>query len=588
MEDMIQSPCLGRRRWRLFLSRLSLYYKNKYIMCKPVAEYMRLWRCLFLPLLGLPLAQQASAAFLNANIPVAVYTDFGQNKGRYQTGVTNALLRHLHESGVPLPPVDGVSSGTMSQEMINFESMVDKGNAAGIGYNFIATAQHVGLGDMGSPTFSAREVGAEHAIHYASIEYSDQNDLNNDRLFRLTPETDYKISRLSKLITDVTTSSVYRPAAGEVPDLEGAMLHGSCAGDTWSMEADGTKTNLTWGQKSPDGWMMDALGAAEWTEDGFVFGEEDKRGCTDDSFLFQTQVGSWGAEGVTETQPLPMAGYYGDSGSPVWIYNADAGRYEYLGALEAADLSKTTQGTGAGNWTCETMESFDREILCGAETTICLQSVVHQDSETLTDTACNASTTPWRGTVTREDGTLITDFIGVQDGLHTWLSLNEEMDKEAWYAYGNEYLNASTTEGSKDLSYADLFMTENLVFRAGTEEEVLIRLEGNVDLGIGYVEFSAGERERASFVIASGGEGDYLLHSAGYVVGQGVEVTLTLTNEADYAREWRKVGGGRCASVVKGITMWRSIWGGQAIHGWRGQGDMRRTMCWSTAARWWC
>ncbi|MCD8061183.1 MAG: hypothetical protein LUE13_02395 [Akkermansiaceae bacterium] len=87
-------------------------------------------------------------------------------------------------------------------------------------------------------------------------------------------------------------------------------------------------------------------------------------------------------------------------------------------------------------------------------------------------------------------------------------------------------------------------MTENLLFKSATGSNQIV-VEADVDLGIGYVQFSKGEDQDSVSFTVSGAAPGAMLNSGGYVIDEGVSVHLQLTNtDAAYMREWRKTGAG--------------------------------------------
>lgn len=106
----------------------------------PLQLFRRLIRILSVPCFTL--GSVSMGGIMHQDASFQTYTDFGQNMGRYSTGATNALLQHLHADGVIISYTGGQADQKLAHEMISFESQTDKGNAAAVGYNFIATVWH--------------------------------------------------------------------------------------------------------------------------------------------------------------------------------------------------------------------------------------------------------------------------------------------------------------------------------------------------------------------------------------------------------------------------------------------------------------
>ena len=49
----------------------------------------------------------AFGSYLHSDVSIQTYTDFAQNRGRYQTGATNALLQHLNAGGLTVSYTGG-------------------------------------------------------------------------------------------------------------------------------------------------------------------------------------------------------------------------------------------------------------------------------------------------------------------------------------------------------------------------------------------------------------------------------------------------------------------------------------------------
>lgn len=460
---------------------------------------------------------------LHNDIDLLTYTDFGQNRGRYSTTEVNELLAALNKNGVTISYTGGQETYTLPQAMIHFGSVVDKGNSAAVSYNFVTSVQHLKGGDeierVQSPTFSKRYLGDEHTIQYQGIEYGSSD------AFCLSPEADYKLIRLSKIVTDAAPAALYKYG----PELSGAPLYSAGAGDRYKISSTGSATQVHWWSLSIDGSIMTVSGFGTWSEN---YGTTDSRGCTDDSFIIQTTVDSWGSEGVTDADPLPALEYDGDSGSPVFIWNSATGHYELIGTNQASVTEKgINQITAAPQWTAETMASFDKTAALGADHALQLKRS-GTPGKTMTDTAGRSGTATYAA-LSGSGETTLAEFAVLAEGSATWGPLSGLKDSATWYTYGAEYLNAAKT---------DLFLTENLVLKAQDTATYTITVEESLDTGIGYLQFSKTAATADFKLTAANGA---QLDTAGYVVDAGVTLTTDLCNsDAGNMREWRKVGEG--------------------------------------------
>ncbi len=477
--------------------------------------------------MGVFAPQTVSASGLHADVSMETYVDFGQNRGRYAVGNTNALLDYLNKDGVIISYTGGQADYTLQHGMIDFSSQRDSGEGAAIGYNFYATVRHNGVHNN---TFAGNYVGSGNAIHYQSIEYRESENNN----FLLTPSVDYKLSRQNKLITDVTGSTVY---SGELSDLKGDLMYRAASGMMYQYDHQGNQTGAGW-QYIVGGIMaIDGVDVKNANQGAF-------------SVYFYTNPSSAGVNG---DDPLPFVSMKGDSGSPSWVWNSQTGQYEYLSGDQSGDNALFTQYQGATTWTNETMASFDKLVNIGADNTVYVNGT--QQTDTVISDSVNEvsiSTTIWQGTVTDAEGNVLTNYIGVKDGVNTWNDLSVIKDRNNWYSYdsvitidgvSHRLFNATSNGSGAQLNYADLFKTENLVFTASSTATQNVILTDTVDLGIGYAQFSKGEQNTATFNVTA--ENGAQLNSAGYVVDAGVDVHLKITNStADIMREWRKIGEG--------------------------------------------
>ncbi|MCQ2364719.1 MAG: hypothetical protein MJ051_04105 [Akkermansia sp.] len=489
----------------------------------------------------------AYGAIMHASPSLQTYADFGQNRGRYSVHEVNALLTHLNSEGIKISYTQGQDDYTLPHGLPSFESMVDGGFYTAVSPSFAVSVQHNGVPN---PVFTSRYVGLSNAIHYSGIEY--RSSSNNQ--FLLSPLTDYKATRLSKLITDITPSTLFDTAAHlAAGENIGALMQYRAGGGTMGVADNaGNITSLD------DGYHFCIGGIAQNTQ--FYYqgeaGGTDNRGVTLDAYTIKVLgVSDYGPAGAgTDRHPLPFVTQGGDSGSPIWAWDEGSKSYQLI-ACHFGRIDATGFSHGAPSWTMDTMESFNKHVdMAAAGNEVHIGAVGQTEaSQTYADATNGVSTTTKLGSVSGAavDFTPVS-FVGVENGVNTWLSLNALKDTDNWYSYDQSYLNAQQKAG-RDLLYADLFMTESLVFDAASGSENRIVLEADADLGIGSVNFSRSGEGAASFTISSAANElgrTYMLNSAGYDVSEGVSVHLQLANtETDaagnaYVREWRKIGAG--------------------------------------------
>ena len=489
-------------------------------------------------------AQNAMASSMSSYVSQAVYADFGDNAGLYSVHGVNDLLTFLRgeEGGtfIYYSEDTGISAYNIlqspDQPLISFESRQDSGPAAAVSYNILATVEHNGVQN---PTFTATKIGDSNAIHYYGIEYrksgstAEKAPFEEMNTFRLVPQTDFKITRLSKIVTDVST---YDFNTNPASSYKGEMWYRSGSGSMYHTGEDGQ--NVRWGgaYSYNVGGLMTISDSSDYANYGTI---PDYRGIMDTSGSVLTTYPWWKIDQIAGTdrlQPLPFAIQAGDSGSPTWIYDQATKTYLYSGAMQSANGSTLSQARYAGQWAKDTENYFnvniganDGEIIRIGKVDI--EGTGHYD-------AINKVTShPYEGVITRSDGST-QNFIGVKTGINTWHSLSKLKDNDKWFAYDNSYLN------SNDLTYADLFETENLVFTGKDGGSTTIMLDATVDTGIGYARFCKESGSSVTNFTLKAEDQTYQLNTAGLVVEKGVDLHIQLTGASSYMREWRKAGDG--------------------------------------------
>lgn len=489
------------------------------------------------------------AAIMNSDVSLITYADYGQNLGRYKTDATaNALLSHLREQsgGVVLTYIGGQSDYLLPHEMPDFTGTTNDGAFMSLGYNATVSVQHNGVTSGG---FTGGYLASNQQVLYQGIEYR----IDNSETFLHSPDGgydnrgnggfDHKVTRMSKVITDVNTANLFSGTSAEMREYAmGKLVYHAGAG---SMQMYDTTTGSTSGMTGAYVYIISGIDTVDRVSSGGKDGEGD---------IIHTTFEMEGYYSISSSQPMPFAGQSGDSGSPIFIYNENTEQYEYVGAV-AYIGGYGTSTWGAVSYVDKVLDSYDKVVSSASTLHI---GVVNSAGATVSadNVGYNygmnqtVSTTPYSGKVTDANGNVLQSFVGVKSGINTWKDLSAVIDTDNWYNYNNDYLNAAPyIEGAhattgKELTYADLYMTENLVFRAAAAATDVV-LDATVDLGIGYARFSLGEgMETARFNISSGGDGSYQFNHAGYVIDEGVEVHTTLTGSANHVYEWRKTGAG--------------------------------------------
>ena len=501
------------------------------------------------------------AAGLHSQVGMVTYTDFGQNMGRYRVNGVNDLLSSIRtrDGGVNIYYQEGHDDFLLPHYMISYESQGDNGAYAAVGYNFIATVAHNGCQN---PTFTGRYINGADSLHYYGVEYRSNITFclqPGDVVFSSNWAYDFKMTRLNKLITDVTTSDLMPrfPDDFDYSQLHGLMEYRAGSGTMSIRHLDRSKEGLT-------GAYAYVTGAVQTITAG---------GTTSREWDCFTAGGNLNpsAAGINDSAPLPFVGAAGDSGSPVWLWDDESQSYLYLAAYQSGS-DWYGQARGSINFAWDSLTKFDEliDMEQGASRTVHIKGVTAKPGDREISDGTH-TTLLHMGRVEDGRGNLITDYVGVKGDddryIHTWLNLAPLKDQASWFATNNKYYNVGSYKEDnvttqRELEIEDLFNDSNLVFSASTETGNVVAVDEDADLGIGYLQFSINPDSHlthAEFTLQSngktadgrGGQRDYMVNSAGFVVEQGVDLRVKLTNTQwdsaandYYYREWRKVGDG--------------------------------------------
>ena len=483
-----------------------------------------------LTLIGAALPVQSAS--MHSDATFVTYNDFGQNKGRYvndsRASTLLLYIRNEVDGGIAITYTDGTTPFTISTEqgMPNFSATIDEGQAGLISPNMVVTVCHqIRDGNIWSYSYGGREIG-NYKQQYDVVNIGLNNTFSLHQSSGTSGTYDYMLLRQSRIATDTEGYTLTTIDTSDVSSLRNTHLYHTGSGTKYLFDEEtSTSTRLSGVYEYISGAILNINNA------------EVHSGSTNISLHTESTFLTNG--GASVSNPLPAAPKGGDSGSPSLIYNAETGKYEYIAAFQSAtknDLySSYAQARGNIDWTRETIASFDAVIDLSQVSEVHLGRV-ETAGETKSDSGY--STTLYSGNATDSEGNSLGGYIGLHYEKSTWRSLAETLTWTAgdWYHYDQKNFQSA--------SDADLFYTQNLVFRNPSQAETTIVLDATIDTGIGYSEFAKGELDSASFIIKSATSGNYQLHTSGYVIHEDTEVHLRLVNPSNYVSEWRKIGEG--------------------------------------------
>lgn len=506
------------------------------------------------------LSTTLQAAVMHSDVSRYTYVDFASNSGRYAVGATNALLDsiRLRDGGVQIDytSTSGKSDTpyTMQHGMVSFDSVSDIGSSTAISYNYVVTAAH--QMSVPYPTFTANEwgIGTNRSIKYMGIEEGTKFIHQIFGGSSQDTEQDYKISRLSKLITDVEPAMLYTGDIGkELKSTEPALVYRVGGGTQVTWDEDGKETEVNYGG-------MFTVGGIGYISDVVKVSDDFTR-------VYVTTAAKTTSGGASNLTPLPFGSQGADSGSPYFVWDAASKSFRFLMEHIGTNGATYKRGGSAAGWTQAQMNADNVYVnMATVEEALRIEGADATEDGGTTDTISGQEVTvnPAVGFLRHGEGegyNLLYDkinwesvtFRAVETGLHTWKDLSSLKNKDDWYGYGSEFLNATPSVTfddddkaviQKGITYAKLYQTQNLVLLAARDgASYYVNVTKDTDLGLGYMHFAANGHKDVVFNVTPAGSNQ--LNSAGYMVDAGVRVNVSLRNsDTNYMREWRKVGEG--------------------------------------------
>lgn len=290
----------------------------------------------------------AVGAVMHSDVSRQTYIDFATNSGRYAVGTTNAMLDYIRErdKGVKLSytSTSFLQDYTLKHGMISFEAVSDIGSSTAIGYNYVATVAHQQSAPM--PTFTSNDwgIGESRSTKYRGIQ---EGSKFVDQIFggdNADTEKDYKVVRLSKLVTDVVPSSVY---AG---DVSKNLMQGDNKALLYHV---GGGNHGYWNQKG--GLSLDDNSAGIYTVGGIGV-INSVRDMGEFQRIYVTTASTTSSGGATAATPLPFGSQGADSGSPYFVWDSGSESFQLLMTHIGYNGDTLKRGGHAAEWTQEVME----------------------------------------------------------------------------------------------------------------------------------------------------------------------------------------------------------------------------------------
>ena len=395
------------------------------------------------------LSSTAWGGVADARYDLQYYLDFARNKGMFSAGATNISVYFKDGNGqsnptIPLMP--NLDSYAQRGQVI-MGSLSPLGGANLVAPQYVNSAYHCPESDV----YFLSENGSM-AVCYSSTGYAG------------TGAGDWSMQRLNKVVTEVA----YTPMASEEFLLDslnyGDWLYRLGNGGSFDTEGNGLNPG-----SNALGGMIDVASVSALTNQG--------------DYRIHASLWSVGP-------PLEIGVTQGDSGSPVFAWDAENNRFLYL-----ASLSSGNPVAGYSNY----LNAHNNPEKAQA----------FMDNYTISVSGFSGEETIiW----------------GAQDG-----STGKGQLTQGDTSY--EYTGSGTSNSVKD----HMGLTFSTADAQNIQTQTL-ELQGSVNMGAGALTFDSGSWKLTET------DASHTFNSAGFVVNAGAELTLELTASAN--EEWRKVGEG--------------------------------------------
>lgn len=400
----------------------------------------------------------AFAMRVDSSYDLIEYKDFAYNLGKYSAGAVNVSV--YKRDGTTVDPIAIVPSF----DSFGYASGSGNGGGSLSAPQYFSTAWHVNNGNAHSPGNAYFQLNDGSVVKYEVEGHSNVwNDGSTWRLKKIVTEVAY-----TPLCTDTALISGLRANQNQIYHIGTGQfyatgaINGSRPGTvTLETITSGNSMTLLTGTEALAGTMT-SIFCSPMSGNG--------------NYRIQVQLHA------NATNPLEHGTESGDSGSPLYVYNSETKRMEFIGV--------DSTGTG-GSWSNYTNFEYNPTGIQNAFDTYDCDKVT-------TDSAAQAIV--WNATTA---GTLV-------------------QGEKTWNYHGNNG-NIAASRG--------IVFTNNA---AGTQE---ISLGGNVDMGVGSITFDKG-----NFTLTAGTTGATIVDSAGFIVNDGASVTTQIDGKS--GSEWRKVGAG--------------------------------------------
>ena len=392
------------------------------------------------------LSSTAWGGVVDARYDLQYYLDFARNKGMFSAGATNISVYFKDGNGqsnptIPLMP--NLDSYAQRGQVI-LGSLSPLGGANLVAPQYVNSAYHCPESDV----YFLSENGSM-AVCYSSTGYTG------------TGAGDWSMQRLNKVVTEVA----YTPMASKEFLLSlkyGDWMYRLGNGGSFDTEGNGLNPG-----SNALGGMIDVASVSALTNQGD----------------YRIHASLW-----QQGPPLEIGVTQGDSGSPVFAWDAANNRFLYL-----ASLSSGNPVAGYSNF----LNAHNNPEKAQA----------FMDNYTINVSGFSgADTITW----------------GTQDG-----STGKGQLTQGDTTY--EYTGSGSSNSVKD-HLGLTFTTED------AENVQTLELQGSVNMGAGALTFDSGSWKLTETATS------HTFNSAGFVVNAGAELTLELT--AGTNEEWRKVGEG--------------------------------------------